>query len=86
MKKQKVSLKKLCLSKSKIATLGTNRILGGGTLVCFTDGDECKPKKSVYPDICPQTTGCPPATLDCNSFVCPSVVCVSLVCASRLTC
>jgi len=86
MKKQKVSLKKLSLSKSKVATLGTNRIVGGGTIVCITEGNECKPKKSVYPDICPATDGCPPQTAGCQTIDCYSIFCQSIFCQTVVGC
>jgi len=89
MKKQNVSLKKLNPSKSNVAKLSTNIIVGGGTFLCITDNG-CGPKKSVWPDICPATHGCPPATqactVACDTFACQSFACQSIFCASHLTC
>ncbi|WP_430412359.1 hypothetical protein [Kordia sp.] len=86
MKKQKVSLKKLNLSKTKVASFTENNILGGGSFLCLTDNG-CGPEMSVWPNICPISHNCPPAThtcqtVNCNSFACQSVVCESIVCAS----
>ena len=51
MKKQKVLLKKLELSKSKVSNLTTHQVVGG-SFVCFTNG-------------CMITVGCEPPTTDC---------------------
>ncbi|MEM6720422.1 MAG: hypothetical protein AAF611_13940 [Bacteroidota bacterium] len=60
MKKQKVSLKKLQLSKSKVSDLTTNQVVGG-SFVCYTNGcvitTGCQPTAD-----CPVTTGCPITT------------------------
>jgi len=83
MKKQNVSLKKLNLSKSNIATLSSNTIVGG-TLFDMTDNG-CGPEKSVWPDICPVSHNCPTAncpTYECQSFACNSAFCESVACES----
>jgi hypothetical protein len=58
MKKQKVLLKKLQLSKSKVSNLSANQVVGG-SFFCFTNGCEitngCQPPTTD----CPVTSGCP---------------------------
>jgi hypothetical protein len=85
MKKQKVSLKKLNLTKSKVAQLSTNTIVGGGTFVCLTDNG-CGPQMSVWPNVCPISHNCPPNTHTCQTVACESVFCGSIVCASMVVC
>ncbi|WP_298515698.1 hypothetical protein [uncultured Kordia sp.] len=68
MKKQKVSLKKLQLSKSKVSQLNTNDIVGGGTNFCVT----------VF--ACYDTFDCVLPTFDCDSFTCITVACQSTAC------
>ncbi|WP_298426193.1 hypothetical protein [uncultured Kordia sp.] len=83
MKKQKVSLKKLNLSKSKVASVNSNHVVGG--YLFFLTDNGCGSEYSVWPDICPISHNCPPAhtdgcppnpnTSDCNlSFDCQTVV------------
>jgi hypothetical protein len=89
MKKQTVLLKKLNLTKSKVASINSNQIVGG-TLYDMTDNG-CGPEMSVWPNICPVSHNCPPAThtcqtVNCQSFACQSFACGSVFCASVVTC
>ncbi|WP_046756951.1 hypothetical protein [Kordia jejudonensis] len=89
MKKLKVSLKKLKLSKSKVASFDANQV-AGGYLFELTDNG-CGPEYSVWPDICPVSHNCPPPThtcqtVNCNSFACESIVCHSAVCNQTVGC
>ncbi|WP_114904866.1 hypothetical protein [Kordia sp. SMS9] len=77
MKKQKLLLKKLQLSKSKVSNFSTHQIVGGSFL-CVTDTC-CGPPKSVYPDICPVSDGCPNPSDACPSAACHSFDCQTIV-------
>lgn len=77
MKKQKVSLKKLQLSKSKVSNLTTNQVVGG-SFFCHTNG-------CLITEGCPITIGCtspsddcPAPTTDCPSINCLTIDCVTL--------
>jgi hypothetical protein len=74
MKKQKVSLQKLHLSKSKVSNLTTNQIVGGSFLCVTTN--------------CILTTDCDPLTSDCPvpTSDCPSINCLTLDCLTLAGC
>ncbi|WP_420574430.1 hypothetical protein [Kordia sp.] len=77
MKKQKVSLKKLHLSKSKVSNLASQQVVGGSffcvSAICNATED-CKPP----------TDSCPTPTLNCDSFPCVSAVCESIGCTTTV--
>lgn len=78
MKKKKVTLGKLGLKKSKVASLESNSVKGGfqswtGTYEpCFPTEDGCGGETNTCPvqtDGCPvQTQGCPVYTNNCGTF------------------
>lgn len=85
MKKQKVSLKKLQLTKSKVSYLNASHVTGGGTIFFLTDNG-CGPEKSVWPDICPISHNCPPASNACPTYACQTVFCQSTLCDQTAGC
>lgn len=68
MKKKKVSLKKLKLTKSSIANFNSNVIQGGGTI--------------IFTHLCNASEDCPPLTKNCPTINCLTLDCVTFDCDS----